>query len=170
MLAYFVSFYDIPITDPTTSPDGDDDLESIIIRDPDTAVDQLESILGLIEDNFTRFRHRAAEMVTYSRPAPRTKRSRFADETQHTLRMKRYKDESPESDHSDAHASTRLGWAIRSTPSSQRPSATPELRRQARELARAQERARMSHQSSDDDALTSANPNTSPREPHRIPR
>ncbi|OAA60901.1 hypothetical protein LEL_10780 [Akanthomyces lecanii RCEF 1005] len=164
MLAYLVSFYDIPVPDPSTS-DSDDDPESIIIQEPDSVVDQLESILGLNEENFTQFRHRAAQLASYPRPSP-PKRSQFAGEYQHALRIKPYKSDSPESDHSDAPASTRLDWGTRSTPSSKRPSANPDIRGQARELARAQERARANRQSSNDDALTSTNTNTSPREPH----
>ncbi|OAA71744.1 hypothetical protein LEL_08979 [Akanthomyces lecanii RCEF 1005] len=165
MLAYLVSFYDIPVPDPSTSPDSDGDPESIIIQDPDSVVDQLESILGLNEENFTQFRHRAAQLASYPQPPP-AKRSQFAGEYQHALRIKPYKADSPESDHSDAPASTRLEWGTRSTPSSKRPSANPDIRGQARELARAQERARANRQSSNDDALTSTNTNTSPREPH----
>lgn len=174
MLAYLVSFYDIHVPRPTSSADSDDEP---LIDDPDTVVDQLESILGLNEDNFVQFRQRAAQLANQPRPSP-VKRTQIPrpEDMQYTHRLKQYKadaqSQSPKSDHSDAPASTRLGWGTRSTTSSQRPSANPEFRRQAYEVIRARQRERANRHSEDDDdddddddALTSTNTNTNPREP-----
>ncbi|KAG6980071.1 hypothetical protein FocnCong_v009775 [Fusarium oxysporum f. sp. conglutinans] len=61
MLAYLAMFYDIS----HYQKHGD-----IAIRDPESAVEYLASILGLDEDNFTRFKERAREFDERPKAAP----------------------------------------------------------------------------------------------------
>ncbi|SPQ24489.1 54cb39ce-b1d3-4004-9478-6d6ec86be6d8 [Thermothielavioides terrestris] len=68
MLSYLISFYDIRIS---AAENSDDEVGA----DPDErAVEMLEAILGLNEDNFIRFRERAREPGRPSAP-PAIKRS-----------------------------------------------------------------------------------------------
>ena len=168
MLAYLVSFYDIPHAPHSTSSDSDDDDSSIIIQDPEDAVDLLEHVLGLHEDKFKDFGQRAQEFANRPRPPP-IKRSQLQppEEVQHTHRPKldseanlrhhgseRVRTGAAPSG-SDSVDNARLEWGTRSTPSSRRPTLN-QLRQKSRDLANnVRERS---------DAGSTTNPNTSVRE------
>jgi hypothetical protein len=64
MLDYFVAFYDVQLDD-----FGDDDVAEATASDSERAVELLEGILGLNEDNFVRFKERASKLYRRTPPS-----------------------------------------------------------------------------------------------------
>ncbi|KAF4455320.1 wac protein [Fusarium austroafricanum] len=105
MLAYLAMFYDIS----HYKKHGD-----TAIQDPESAVEYLESFLGLDEDNFTRFKERAREFDGRPKAAP-IKRADVSD-VEHLFPHKRQRlrhSSSPESRFTYG-PEDKLGWRFKS--------------------------------------------------------
>ena len=139
MLSYLVGFYDIQVSTPEGSGDEDEDEDEVQPEDIDgavevRAVEMLEGILGLEEDNFLRFRARAAELRSRYTPST-TKRSQppAQEEGAEAARRARLdlRPRVPVEDKSYYEEGTsQLGWRVttRSTVSSQQAIITDRLR------------------------------------------
>ncbi|EQB55853.1 hypothetical protein CGLO_04172 [Colletotrichum gloeosporioides Cg-14] len=73
MLAYLVEFYDLRNADYCEKPAGNDDQNENDTEDPDEIFLRLETLLGLNEEKFIKFRQKVAEMASRQpeRPAKR---------------------------------------------------------------------------------------------------
>ncbi|KAM5362496.1 hypothetical protein ACJA88_013995 [Fusarium oxysporum] len=112
MLAYLAMFYDIS----HYQKHGD-----TAIGDPELAVEYLENILGLVEDNFTRFKARAHEFDARSKAAP-IKRAEVCDVEQLFPHKRQHSRHSSESRFT-YKSGDRLGWRVRSlsNPTEEQP-------------------------------------------------
>ncbi|KAH6613345.1 hypothetical protein F5144DRAFT_401227 [Chaetomium tenue] len=178
MLAYLVSFYDIQLSIPESSYEEDEDEVGLEESDSERAAELLEGILGLNEDNFIKFRERAAEMGRRRTP-PATKRSQppaqegyEAEGPRQRLQLRPYIPAEDKSFSSEDMDHGRLLWRARtrSTPPSQRITlnnllrATADAEKPAEELAdRPTEETAAPPAGSGASSLT--RPFTNPREP-----
>jgi len=133
MLSYLVSFYDIQPSAPEEEDEDDDDAD-MEDSDPETAtarraVELLEAILGLNEDNFIHFRERAAELrlqrtapSVIKRPQPPAQVEEARARRQRLELLPPAPAAAAAKDESWSEESARLGWRARtrSTPPSQR--------------------------------------------------
>jgi hypothetical protein len=134
ILDYLVAFYDIQLGDGgqgSGSESGDyddDDAAEATANDSERAVELLEAILGINEDNFVRFKERASELARRT-PPPAIKRSPPPlDEPRAEQRRQRLEprpqrpSDGANSSSEGLHTETRLEWRVRtrSTPPSQR--------------------------------------------------
>ncbi|CZR49810.1 uncharacterized protein FPRO_16018 [Fusarium proliferatum ET1] len=103
MLAYLAMFYDIS----HYQKHGD-----TAIGDPVLAVEYLENILGLVEDNFTRFKERAREVDARPKAAP-IKRAEVCDVEQLFPHKRQHSRHSSESQFT-YKSGDKLGWRVRS--------------------------------------------------------
>ncbi|KAJ4016127.1 hypothetical protein NW761_015106 [Fusarium oxysporum] len=112
MLAYLAMFYDIS----HYQKHGD-----TTIGDPELAIEYLENILGLVEDNFTRFKARAREFEARPKAAP-IKRAEVCDVEQLFPHKRQHSRHSSESRFT-YKSGDKLGWRVRSlsNPTEEQP-------------------------------------------------
>jgi hypothetical protein len=143
ILVYLVSFYDIQLSAPEDSDEDDDQDDALHFGSSnERAVEMLEGILGLNEDNFVRFRERAAELRRRSPPAAAAAKR---PQPQEPERRQQQRPWIPAPAENKSHSSegldrARVEWRTgdRSTPSSQRVT-FHNLRRKAAAAAAAAE-------------------------------
>lgn len=190
MLAYLAIFYDIPLNTTSSSSEDESDDDEVILDSPDLAVEHLEGILGLNEDNFIRFRERAEEVANAPRQPIKRSQILSPDEALEARRRKlairqatthsEAKDagntEGPGIGHRWVSAESldkaHVGWGNRSTPSSKRPTIARLHRQQEEQQRQQQEQERQQDQQQDhqdrpepEDSGSPTNAFTSPREP-----
>ncbi|KAK4642930.1 hypothetical protein QC761_0062550 [Podospora bellae-mahoneyi] len=132
MLSYLVIFYDIQLFAPDEDEDEDGDEARPEDVDSEATVDRravelLETILGLNEDNFIRFRERAAELRVRPAPSavkrsqPLAQRGEEAETRRPILELRPHVPAQHESS-SEMSDKAQMGWRVgtRSTPPSQR--------------------------------------------------
>ncbi|KAG5762680.1 hypothetical protein H9Q72_009218 [Fusarium xylarioides] len=86
LLAYLAVFYDIQPHSEDDAPEGRNG-DEFIAQHPELAVDLLENIFGLNEDNFIKFKARASELANRP-PEPPVKRSQILVEIASARRQK----------------------------------------------------------------------------------
>lgn len=132
MLIYLTQFYDIRVVVDDRS--GDSDEEEDIVQEAERIVEQLETILGLDEYNFVKFKQRARELAAQTQaPGPKKRIRLIRDDPisrPHQSRkldicIRNSSDEGSLKEDSERTVETRLYWGTRSTPSSQRPKIRP---------------------------------------------
>ncbi|KAG5790579.1 hypothetical protein H9Q69_010363 [Fusarium xylarioides] len=123
LLAYLAVFYDIQPHSEDDAPEGRNG-DEFIAQHPELAVDLLENIFGLNEDNFIKFKARASELANRP-PEPPVKRSQILVEIASARRQKLEHataghSRHPQSISSDEQDRSRVGWGKLSTPTSRR--------------------------------------------------
>ncbi|KAG5815579.1 hypothetical protein H9Q74_011601 [Fusarium xylarioides] len=123
LLAYLAVFYDIQPHSEDDAPEGRNG-DEFIAQHPELAVDLLENIFGLNEDNFIKFKARASELANRP-PEPPVRRSQILVEIASARRQKLEHataghSRHPQSISSDEQDRSRVGWGKLSTPTSQR--------------------------------------------------
>ncbi|KAF3798545.1 hypothetical protein GCG54_00015249 [Colletotrichum gloeosporioides] len=167
MLAYLVEFYDLRNADYCEEPAGNDDQNENDTEDPDEIFLRLETLLGLNEEKFIKFRQKAAEMASRQPERP-AKRAQAAHVNAEPLarRPKLTLDELMERQPPPAARSRldmgRFEWRTRSTPPSQRLTINQLNQRLPKQVTPEREQEYSKDGTDSDDATR---PFTSPREP-----
>lgn len=131
VLAYLLSFYDVQLPPQhDSSENSDDDSGDALMRDAPIAIEVLEGILGLSEDNFVKFRERAQELATHQPPTTVTGKRSHATGGGEEVRSRPRQGVEPQQRAAPGRPRTkspssfgveRIQWGNRSTPSSQQP-------------------------------------------------
>ncbi|KAI8166876.1 hypothetical protein K4K49_012392 [Colletotrichum sp. SAR 10_70] len=169
MLAYLVEFYDLRNADYGEGPAGNNDHNDNDMEDPDEIFLRLETLLGLNEEKFIKFKQRAAEMASRQpeRPAKRAQTAPVNDEPLARRPRPTWEDfmerqPPPAARSRSSEDMGRFEWRTRSTPPSQRLTINQLNRRLPKQVTPDREQEHSKDGTDSDDATR---PFTSPREP-----
>lgn len=169
MLAYLVEFYDLRNAAYGEGPAGNDDHNENDMEDPDEIFLRLETLVGLNEEKFIKFRQRAAVMASRQpeRPAKRAQTVPVNDEPLARRPRPTWEDfmerqPPPAARSRSSEGMGQFEWRTRSTPPSQRLTINQLNRRLPKQVTPEHEREHSKDGTDSDDATR---PFTSPRGP-----